>query len=178
MLIISLKELPHEAQHEYARKLLKSCLKLIKIEYNADARISYGEQGKPSLADHPDINYNLSHSDGITVCLVSAHECGIDAERIRQYRPKVVKRAFSDAEKTLIENAPDEERDSLFFRLWTLKESYVKAIGIGISYPLKTVEFAFNGDEIITNITGYSFKQYLIDGRFAVSVCEKYQNKK
>lgn len=172
MLIISLKELPHSGQHEYAHKLLGSCLKACGIEYSENTRITIGEYGKPSLTDYPSVHYNVSHADGITVCLVSGNECGADAEKIRPYRPNVIKRAFSESEKALIENAPESERDLLFFRLWTLKESYVKALGIGVSYPMKTAEFSFDGDEIVTNIKGYGFKQYVIDGRFVAAVCE------
>lgn len=173
MLIISLKELPHSGQHEYAHKLLGSCLKACGIEYDTNTRITIGEYGKPSLTDYPDVYYNISHADGIAACIVSGCECGIDTEKIRPYRPNVVKRAFSESEKALIENAPESERDLLFFRLWTLKESYVKALGIGVSYPMKTAEFSFDGDEIVTNIEGYSFKQYVIDGRFVAALCER-----
>ena len=124
------------------------------------------------------MHYNLSHADGTAACIISCYECGIDAERIRPYRPNVVKRAFSDSEKALIENTPECERDELFFRLWTLKESYVKAIGIGVSYPMQTVEFCFNGREIISNIENCRFKQYVIDQKFIVSVCEIMNNGK
>lgn len=173
MLIISLKELPHNQQHEHAHKLLSECLKLKKIDPGNTPQISCGEHGKPFLADYPHIHFNLSHAAGITACIVSENECGIDAEKIRPYRPNVIKRAFSESEKALIENAGETERDALFFRLWTLKESYVKALGIGVSYPMNTVEFAFDGEKILTNIKGYSFRQYIIRGEFAVSVCEK-----
>lgn len=172
MLIISLKELPHSEQHGYAHRLLGSCLRYCGVDYNENTQISYGKYGKPSLTDYPDIHYNLTHAGGITACYIGKSECGIDAERIRPYRPNVIKRAFSEEEKTLIENAPEAERDLLFFRLWTLKESYVKALGIGVSYPMNTAEFSFDGDEIVTNIKGYGFKQYVIDGRFVAAVCE------
>lgn len=174
MLIISIKELPKEAQHSHAHRLLRECLRPYGIDYSESTKIIKGELGKPSLADYPDVHYNITHADGIAAAVSCKKECGIDAERVRKYRPNVIKRAFSEGEKTLIENTPEEERDLLFFRLWTLKESYVKAIGIGVSYPMNTAEFSFDGDEIITNIEGYSFKQYVLrDGAFVVSVCEK-----
>ena len=176
MLIISLKELPHKEQHDYAHRLLDVCLKKRGIDYGT-ASIQYGKQGKPFLPDYPELHYNLTHADGITACIVSDRECGIDGEKVRPYRPNVLKRAFSDAEREMLENAPESERDMLFFRLWTLKESYVKAIGIGISYPLSKVEFSFEGDEIITNIKGWRFKQYLPEmGKYAVSVCLREQS--
>ncbi len=174
MLIISMKSIPKSAQHDYAHRLLRVCLAKCGVDYNENTAVVRGAQGKPSLAEYPDLHYNVTHSDGITACVVCDTECGIDAERVREYRPNVIKRVFSEGEKTLIENAPDEEKNLLFFRLWTLKEAYVKTLGIGISYPMNTVEFSFEGGEIRTDIEGYSFKQYILGGgEFVVSVCEK-----
>jgi len=174
MLMISLKELPHSSQHDHAHRLLKECLRLCGIEYNEDAGIAFGTYGKPSLSDYPDVHYNLSHANGITVCLISGCECGADAEKVRPYRPKVMKRAFSESEAELVENAPESERDLLFFRIWTLKESYVKALGIGVSYPLKTAEFLIKDNGIVTNAKGFDFRQYILkEGGFVVSLCFK-----
>lgn len=174
MLIISTKQIPKSSQHDYAHSLLRVCLAKKGINYNENTKIMRSEMGKPSLAEYPDVHYNVTHSDGITACKVSENECGIDAERVRAFRPNVIKRTFSENEKALMETAPDEEKNLLFFRLWTLKEAYVKAMGIGVSYPMNTAEFSFDGSEIRTNIEGYSFKQYILsDGEFVVSVCEK-----
>ena len=60
--------------------------------------------GKPSLALFPDIHYNISHAEGIAACIVSDFECGIDCERVREYRPNVMKRAFSEKEREIVEN--------------------------------------------------------------------------
>lgn len=173
MLLISLKEVPKKEQRSHAHKLLRECLRTRNIEYVTDSTpIVRNEHGKPSLAEYPEIKYNLSHASGIAVCFISDTECGVDCEGVRPYRPNVVKRAFSENEKILIENAPENERDLLFFRLWTLKEAYVKAIGIGISYPLNTVEFSFDGKRIISSVKDHTFRQYILkDGKFIVSVC-------
>ncbi|MBQ8297619.1 MAG: phosphopantetheine-protein transferase, partial [Ruminococcus sp.] len=64
--MISLKELPHKEQHSYAHRLLRECLKACGIEYNENTPIVYGELGKPSLAEFPDVHYNVTHADGIT----------------------------------------------------------------------------------------------------------------
>jgi 4'-phosphopantetheinyl transferase len=84
-----------------------------------------------------------------------------------------MRRAFSANEREMVENAPEAERDLLFFRLWTLKEAYVKAIGSGISYPMDAVEFRFEGDRIITDLPGCRFRQFIIKGGiFVAAVCE------
>ncbi len=173
MLIISLKALTHEQQHDYAHSLLKSCLLYHGTELNEDKDFIFNKYGKPSLKDFPDIHFNVTHADGITAAVTSCVPCGIDAEPVREYRPNVMRRVFSESERKLVEEALPEKRDELFFRLWTLKESYVKMLGIGISYPMKTVEFSFEGGGIISSAENCRFRQYVIDGRFVVSVCRK-----
>ncbi|MBR1592864.1 MAG: 4'-phosphopantetheinyl transferase superfamily protein [Ruminococcus sp.] len=171
MLIVSLKDIPKKEQHSHAHNLLRECLKKYGIEYDENTVINKNEMGKPSLANYPGIHYNISHADGIASCMIADGECGIDCEKIRPYRPNVIKRAFSGEEKIMLENTPEKERNAMFFRLWTLKESYVKAIGTGISYPLNTVCFSIENGIIRTNIQGYSFRQYIIHEKYVVSLC-------
>jgi len=170
MLEISLEKIPRAKQHDYAHAMLSKQLAELDIDC-VSAVICRNSHGKPFLQDYPDIHFNLSHADGITACYVGRYEAGIDAEKIRPYRDGVLKRAFSDAERLLIEKTSD--KDLMFFRLWTLKESFVKALGIGVSYPLKTAEFGFDGERIVTDIKGYRFRQYIIAGRYVVSLCRK-----
>ena len=66
----------------------------------------------------------------------------------------------------------------MFFRIWTLKESFVKALGIGISYPLKSAEFLINDDIIMSvGCDGYSFTQIIVNQKFVCSLCLKRQLK-
>lgn len=174
MLMISITDMDKRAFHGHAHKMLRECLRVKGIEYGENTPVVKGELGKPSLAEHPEIHYNLSHANGIAACMVSDCECGIDCENVRDFRPNVMKRAFSDKEREMVEKAPESEKNLLFFRLWTLKEAYVKALGIGISYPMNTAEFSFDGENIITEIKGFRFRQYILKGgRYVVSLCEK-----
>ena len=173
MLMISIKDMDKRELHSHAHRLLRECLRPYRIDYNEDTPVSKGKMGKPSLTERPDIHYNLSHADGIAACIVSDCECGIDCERIREYRPNVMKRVFSDSERSMVENAGEGKKNEFFFRLWTLKEAYVKAIGVGISYPMNTLEFSFENGMIRSNITDCRFRQYIVgNGGFVISVCE------
>ena len=173
MLMISIKDMDKKELHAHAHRLLRECLRPLGIDYGEDTPVIKGKMGKPSLEGRPDIHYNLSHADGIAACLVSVRECGIDCEKVREHRPNVMRRAFSESERQLVESAPPEERDLMFFRLGTLKEAYVKAIGIGISYPLNEAEFFFRGGEIVTELKDCRFRQYIIcGGKYVVSVCK------
>ncbi len=174
MIAVSLIDIDKKNQHSHAHRLLRECLKKRNVEYSSSELIAKGEYGKPYLKESPQIKFNLSHADGIAACIVSDRECGIDCERVRAYRPNVMKRAFSPKEAELVEASEQSERDLMFFRLWTLKEAYVKTLGTGISYPLNTAEFLFEDNRIITDIAGYKFRQYIIGGgEYVVSVCEK-----
>lgn len=172
MILISTRQVPKSEQRSYAHSLLKLCLKEYGVDYDlGKPPVTFGEYGKPSLSEHPELHYNISHADGIAAAMVSEYECGIDCERVRRYRPSVFKRCYSDTERRDIETAPEAERDLLFFKLWTLKEAYVKAIGKGLSVPLRNAVFSFNGDNIITELSGCTFSQHVIDQEFVVSVC-------
>ncbi|MBQ9898738.1 MAG: 4'-phosphopantetheinyl transferase superfamily protein [Ruminococcus sp.] len=172
MLMISMIELDRAAQHAHAHALLRECLKKRNIAY-PDAPLCFGENGKPYLAERPDVFFNLSHAKGIAVCLVADAECGADCERVRKYRPNVARRSFSESERALIGSLPESERDMMFTRIWTLKEAYVKALGTGISYPLSTVSFGFSGSSITSAAAGFDFRQYIIKGQYIVSTCIK-----
>ncbi|MBQ6180219.1 MAG: 4'-phosphopantetheinyl transferase superfamily protein [Ruminococcus sp.] len=173
MLMISIMDMERKLQHSHAHAMLRECLRPYGIDYNEDTPLSRGKMGKPSLADRPDIHFNLSHANGVTACIVSDRECGIDCEGVRPFRQNVIRKVLSDREKLVFEAAPPEEKDLLFFRFWTLKEAYVKAIGTGISFPMNEAEFSFADGEITCSQPGCSFRQYILDGgRFVVSVCQ------
>ena len=116
MLMISIKDMDKRELHSHAHRLLRECLRPYRIDYNEDTPVSKGKMGKPSLAERPDIHYNLSHADGIAACIISGYECGIDCERIREYPEKVMRRVFSEKERTMVENAPEDKKSELFFK--------------------------------------------------------------
>ena len=130
--------------------------------------IARTEMGKPFFPAHPEIRFSISHTKGLAVCLLSDKECGVDTERRRPLREKVAARVFSPEEQAAL--AASDDPDMLFTRLWTLKEAYVKAIGIGVSYPLREVTFALDGDAVQSNRTDAVFFHTTAED-YAVSVC-------
>lgn len=171
MIAVSLINLDKKEQHTHAHSLLRECLKPFGIDYNEFTPIIKGRYGKPALEEHPGIHFNLSHAEGIAACIVCGRECGIDCERIRDFRPNILKRIFSEQEQAYFRNLPDEEKNTAFFRLWTLKEAYIKAIGRGLSFPMNQAEFMLNEKGFTANIEGYEFRQCIIRGEFVMSVC-------
>ena len=168
---LPMPDAPKKEHHAIAHGLLQEKLP----EYAAACGIAvgstslrFGKNGKPSFAEHPEIRFNLSHCEGLAVCLFSPHECGADCESIRKYKRRTAERVCSAQELEVLEHADDP--DFLFTRLWTLKEAYVKAIGIGISYPLREVSFAFENNRIIASKQAASFQQLLLKEHI-VSIC-------
>ena len=74
----------HRTEHEAGTELLAVGLReLYGMELNRD-RLSYGQHGKPYLRNHPEIHFNISHCEGLAVCVFSDTETGVDVERIRE----------------------------------------------------------------------------------------------
>ncbi len=103
--------------------------------------------GRPVLATRPpgalDLRFNLTHTDGLIACAVTiGREVGIDAECItRSLTHDVAERFFSSREVADLHALPVADQPVVFFDYWTLKESYIKARGLGLALPLG--QFAF-----------------------------------
>lgn len=119
------------------------------IEYK-NASISYGDKSKPYFTDIP-VYYNLSHSGSRAMCIMSDLPVGCDVEQVKEADTRIADRFFSPVEYSLISDQPSPyEKNEMFYRLWTLKESYIKCIGTGLSLPLDSFSVVFreNGIDI------------------------------
>lgn len=104
-----------------------------------DMIYSYGVNGKPFFKNAPDIHFSIAHSSTKVAVAFSDKEVGCDIEKITTFDMDVAKSFFSDREYLRIMSIPaPEDRNVEFFRYWTLKESYMKAIGQGLSLPSKS----------------------------------------
>ena len=98
--------------------------------------IRAGKFGKPYLPGAPAFQFNLSHSGERVLCAVCDRPVGGDVERIERDLTGLARRFFHPEEQAALAAVPEEERNALFVRLWTRKESYLKAKGTGISESL------------------------------------------
>jgi 4'-phosphopantetheinyl transferase len=96
----------------------------------------YGEHGKPVIAGHPEIHFNLSHCREAVACAIGDRPVGIDVESVQRYRESLARYTMNDEELRLIAEA--ERPDVAFIRLWTMKEARLKLTGEGITNDLKT----------------------------------------
>lgn len=164
-----------QCQRESVKEILKNVMKKeFQISFN-DSMIERDRYGKPFLKDFPYIHYNISHCDGYIACGVSSEPIGIDIENVRECPTKVLKRVFSDKEIEYVESS--RSKDLKFFQLWTLKESYIKAIGKGLSYPIDKVNFEILDDAIKSNQSDSYYKQIILeDGQYVLSVCTFHES--
>lgn len=121
--------------------------------------------GKPEIAEprtEPPLRFNLSHTRGMAALAVTlGREIGVDVENCRRNIDSVglSGRYFSPREAAELRSLPPERRQSRFFDFWTLKEAYIKARGMGLSFPLRDcsmrvdrkpveIEFAAGVDDV------------------------------
>ena len=107
-----------------------------------------GPHGKPEVVgpkfNGSPLHFNLTHTEGVVVLAVSrAGAVGVDVERTD--RPidhqGLANRYFAEVEAEAVKNCPVENRGGLFYRIWTLKEAYVKAVGQGLAHALDSFWF-------------------------------------
>jgi len=104
----------------------------------------YGPHGKPALAPPlaaSGLRFNLSHSGGkALVVWTIGGEIGADIELVRsvRYGVKIARRYFSDDEQAVMTRPDAPPWNEAFFRCWTRKEAFIKAIGDGLAYPLRS----------------------------------------
>ena len=110
-------------------------------------RFERGPKGKPEIAagiNMPRLRFNLSHTQGLVACIITLdRQCGVDVEHARTLRDMhgIAETVLSDAEVAWLQGQPASRQTETFFTFWTLKEAYIKAIGTGLSAPLKSISF-------------------------------------
>jgi 4'-phosphopantetheinyl transferase len=148
--------IPPAKRHEYlvTRVLVRSVLgEALGIAPEALQFVA-NEWGRPALAPgstSTPIYFNISHTDGLVVCLVSTeYEVGVDVELLSRAHSLLAMAAdvFAPKELSDLAELPEDGQMLRAVHLWTLKESYIKARGMGLALPLDGFAFRFYGDRI------------------------------
>lgn len=112
----------------------------------------YENNGKPEIAlprEGRELRFNSSDSGGLVLIAVgSGSGIGVDIEKIRPMRDlmNIAKRFFSTREVQAILGVTEEKRNEAFFACWTRKEAFLKATGVGLSYPLSQFSVSVEPD--------------------------------
>ncbi|MDD6094375.1 MAG: 4'-phosphopantetheinyl transferase superfamily protein [Clostridia bacterium] len=138
------------------------------------SRLSYGEQGKPFFEDCG-VRFNLSHSGDYAICALSPTDVGCDIEKIALCPMEIARRFFTEDEYREIKAQPEGEmRDGLFYRYWTLKESFIKATGQGFGLPLNSFKINLGENISVTQSFDrrvYSFEEFGDIPGYKCAVC-------
>jgi 4'-phosphopantetheinyl transferase len=133
-----------------AHALLRSMLTYYADQPPEAWRFATDEYGKPNFASrsgNPELQFNLAHTRGLVAAAITLRgDIGVDVEKIdrRKSDLAVAQAFFAPAELKLLQEVSEADWPTWFFRLWTLKEAYIKAIGTGVSTSLQSFAFAFD----------------------------------
>ncbi len=114
---------------------------------------TYNPQGKPSVINSQKLQFNLSHTEDLALLAVGKnYSLGVDIERYsaRPYEG-IAEHLFSEQELQDLIKAPQALKAALFFHVWAQKEAFIKACGLGLSYPTKefTVPTIFPSKQLV-----------------------------
>ena len=135
-----------------------------------------GEYGKPELVDN-NIHFNFSHSGNRVMCTISTKDVGCDVEKMCNIDLVLAMKHLADGEQNIIKmiNDPDKQIHA-FYRIWTLKESFIKTIGLGLTQKLDSFSIDI-GKSITVNQDfdneQYHFMEYNLGDGYCYAVCSK-----
>ena len=131
-----------------------------KIKFH-EIKFNYNYYGKPLVKNPQDKYISVSHSDNLILCATSDHNIGIDIEKMDPSNMIINKQVFHPYEYNYINNISDIYiKLKSFYKIWTLKESYLKFLGIGIYKNLNSFSVLNNSNFKSTNtiiFNDYSF---------------------
>lgn len=149
---------------------------------NPNLPISLTQFGKPYIQSGSDLQFNLSHSGKKAICSISNCTVGCDIESLTNPALNIAKRFFSQRENEILNSESNQiEKEKLFFKIWTMKESFVKCTGRGLGEDFAS----FSVDPIsptplfsqMPNSTTYTFDSKDLDDNYTVSVCVETSEK-
>jgi 4'-phosphopantetheinyl transferase len=146
----------------------------------SEIRFTTNEQGKPSPCLPCKAQFNISHSGSWVLCAVDGLPVGVDVERIHNVDKDISKRFFSRHEHDALSALSEDGKKERFFEYWTCKESYIKAIGKGLSCPLDAFTILFEKGhiemEMDRGLPRMFFRQYDLGPGYKCALCASHEN--
>ena len=167
-----------DAQRSFIGELLVRYIICTKYQLtNQDLTFLENSYGKPILDCPLEIHFNISHSCEWVVCAISSQEIGIDIEKMEPINISIAKKFFNVEEYQFLLMQKEAERVPSFYQIWCAKESYVKAIGVGLSISLDAFTIGIVDDAIVLkngiDSIDYYLKELYIDLNYKLIVCSK-----
>jgi 4'-phosphopantetheinyl transferase len=116
---------------------------------NKEIYFDYNHYGKPFVKDLRGFHFNLSHSGRWVVCATGQKAVGVDIQEIREINPEILAHWFTEQENHELALLARDKKREYFYRGWTRKESFLKALGVG---------FMESGDETGINFEDIFFR--------------------
>ena len=135
----------HQRAHVVAHALKRLMLSAVTGAAPESWKFETGLAGKPRVHPEGRPRFNIAHSERLVACAVSGElEVGVDVEPIKR-KPgfETAQAQFAETEQRWICSLPGSDQVDGFLRLWTLKEAFLKATGLGLAQPLHSFSFAF-----------------------------------
>ncbi len=165
----------------FAELLIRSIIMRKTGMKNEEITFEANQYGKPHIKGRDDLHFNLSHSGIWVVAAVDTEPVGIDVERISDVDLSISKNYFSEDEHNDLMGQRD--KISYFFTLWTLKESYIKITGKGLTQPLNSFSIQYVTEDRILlksdtgrTVEGVTFAQYNIHSDYKMMLCASHNH--
>lgn len=121
--------------------------------------------GKPVFPGREDVWFSLSHSGRYALCAVSTQTVGADVQLMRPVNLSMARRLHPE-ERDWLSRQAEEEREDAFYRLWTRKEAWVKAVSEERTLSLSETD-------VIHRLPGLTFRDWVLPGGYRASVCAR-----
>jgi len=148
-------------RHRYllTRALVRTTLSRYAAVAPEDWLFASDEYGRPRILnerpDTADLSFNISHTEEVVLLgVANRYALGVDVEKVRRSTPvlQLAQRYFSAIETRGLHEQEAARQQQRFFEYWTLKESYIKARGLGLSIPLDQFSFHIADHELSLQI--------------------------
>lgn len=145
-----------DPQHGQKQRLVRGLLRKLLAQYLGIApqqvEFDYAEHGKPSLRNDPSLCFNLSHSrDMVAYAFRCDYDIGVDIEYMRRQEnlPGMIRHVASRAEQQALNSLESAQAQVAFYRLWTRKEAFIKAVGRGLGMGLRLINIGINANDSV-----------------------------
>lgn len=145
------------------------------LNFNEELQYEFNNNQKPYIKNI-EINFNLSHSGKYCICVLDKCDIGCDIQTMADIKTDIAKRFFHPNEYDYLKLIKNNTK--VFYRLWTLKEAFIKCVGGGLNIPLNSFEIKIsNKVEVIQSINSnkYYFKEFDFDNSH-ISICRMDDN--
>lgn len=133
--------------------------------------VIYNDYGKPYF-QKKETFFNISHSGDWVAIAHGPSEVGIDIEHVTVEIESVSSYCFSDEERNYINETGSTDKEICFTRLWTLKESYLKYRGTGLTDRMKDISFKVKGSDVfLESDPRVGFYSCMLDEAYSMAVC-------